>query len=253
MAELFVSLVKIMKKVFAFVDERCPKSAVSALIREGFYPIPVPPFPHLSDPVSSHTDMLLFLADRTLISYADYAEENEEFFKLVRTLTKDRGINLRFISDAVSKEYPLDARLNALSVGGRLFLKTDTAAGALTEWAKSRGIRTVHTNQGYPACTVLKLSDGAAVTADRGMARIMSNEGIRVTLIEEGGVSLPPYSHGFIGGAAGVYRDTVYFVGKIEEHPSYNIIKSAALSEGLRLVSLGDTGLLDVGGILFLE
>lgn len=242
-----------MDKVLAFIDERCPKSAVAALIREGFYPVPVPPFSRLSEPVSSHTDMLLFLADRTLISYADYAEENEEFFKLVRTLTKGRDINLRFISDVASKEYPLDARLNALSVGDILFLKTDTAAGALTEWAESSGRRTVHTKQGYPACTVLKLSGSAAITADRGMARIMEREGIRVTLIEDGGISLPPYSTGFIGGAAGVYRDRVYFVGKIEEHPSYNIIKRAAEAEGLRLVSLGDTGLFDVGGILFLE
>jgi hypothetical protein len=107
--------------------------------------------------------------------------------------------------------------------------------------------------QGYPACTVLKLSDGAAVTADRGMAKVLSEHGIRVYLIEDGGIALPPYEYGFIGGSAGVHDGVVYFLGDVSRHPSYAAILAALECEGLRHVSLSGGALVDLGGILFAD
>ncbi|MBQ7363867.1 MAG: hypothetical protein IJW48_05420 [Clostridia bacterium] len=239
--------------MLAFIDERAPRDAVSALVLRGFYPVLLPPYSALGGAVASHTDMLIFRAGGTLIFHADYCCEHEERVKLIRELTKDAGLALRFISERAESKYPRDALLNALVMGNTVFCKTDTVAPAILEYAEAAGLRTVHVNQGYPACTVLKLSDTAAITSDRGMARALEGEGIRTTLISEGGIALPPYEHGFIGGAGGVFRDTVYFVGKIESHPSYNIIRKAAEREGLATVSLGSGGLLDVGGILFTD
>ena len=85
------------------------------------------------------------------------------------------------------------------------------------------------------------------------MARAIEARGMTVDIIEEGGILLPPYKTGFIGGTAGVYGDKVYFVGRIEEHPSYNVIKRALDEEGLTPVSLGHGPLLDVGGICFTD
>lgn len=240
-----------MKRRLAFLGDRTPKDAVSALVMHGFYPVLMPPYSALDDAVAGHTDMLLFPAGDTLITHGDYCLEQEEHMKLVRELLREWDIGLRFISEHASREYPNDAILNALQIGDRLFCKTDTVAPAVLEYAQARGLKTVHVKQGYPACTVLRLSPSAAITADMGMARALEREGVRVTLIEEGGISLPPYSHGFIGGAGGVFRDTLFFVGRIETHKSYEIIRKAALSEGLRTVSLGDGMLTDVGGILF--
>jgi len=242
-----------MKRRLAFIDGRAPRDSLAALVRYEFYPIPMPPYSALGAPVSSHTDMLLHRAGNTLISHADYCEEHEEHWKLIRELLRASGLTLKFISERAEKTYPRDAILNALEIGGTLFCKTDTVAPTILEHAKARELRTVHVNQGYPACTVLKLCDSAAVTADRGMARALTSRGIRVTLIEEGGVLLPPYPHGFIGGAGAVFGDTLYFVGRIEEHPSYNIIREAAALEGITLTSLGDGPLTDVGGILFTD
>lgn len=240
-------------KVIALIDSRVPASVVASLMREGFLPISVPPFSRLGEAVASHTDMVILRIGDTLVSYADYAEEAEEFFKLLRAVTRKKGYKLKFISDTAEKEYPRDAGLNALVMGDKIFSKLDTAPAVIRELAKGYSLRPIHTSQGYPACTVLKLNDSSAVTADRGMARTLSKAEIRVSLIENGGVSLPPYEHGFIGGASGRYGDTVYFIGKIEAHPSYNIIWEEAKECGLSLKSLGDGELLDLGGILFLE
>ena len=100
---------------------------------------------------------------------------------------------------------------------------------------------------------MLKLSESAAITADRGMAEILKKHGIRATLIEHGGISLPPYEYGFIGGAGEVHDGKLYFFGDVNTHPDKDKIMSAAESEGLTVISLCAGVLRDLGGILFTE
>jgi hypothetical protein len=81
----------------------------------------------------------------------------------------------------------------------------------------------------------------------------MRDEGISVTLIDDGGVILPPYEYGFIGGAAGVFKGTVYFLGDIDTHPSADAVKRAISMAGMNYESLSDEPLLDLGRIVFYE
>jgi hypothetical protein len=113
------------------------------------------------------------------------------------------------------------------------------------------GFEIINVNQGYPACTVLKLSDSLAITADMGMKKALEKNGIEVYLIENGEISLPPYKYGFIGGCAGIHEDKIYFLGDPSLHPSYEIIKTGASKAGLEIVSLSDEKLSDLGGIMF--
>ena len=100
---------------------------------------------------------------------------------------------------------------------------------------------------------MLKLSDEAVITADRGLAKIFVEDGIRVTLIEDGGIDLPPYPYGFIGGCAGVYGGKVYFNGDVSLHPSLELIIDAIEREGMEIVCLSKEKLRDIGGIIFME
>ena len=84
------------------------------------------------------------------------------------------------------------------------------------------------------------------------MHDVLTKHGIRVTLIENGDVLLPPYEYGFIGGASGVFGDTVYFLGDVTKHRSYEKIRKACEGEGKDVVSLSDEGLIDLGRIIFL-
>ena len=107
--------------------------------------------------------------------------------------------------------------------------------------------------QGYPACVTLALTEKLAVTADEGMANAISGAGISVELIKNGGVSLSPYEYGFIGGAAGVYKNKVYFIGNLNTHPDCQKIEDAIRGAGLVPVSLSDLPLRDFGRIIFIE
>jgi hypothetical protein len=132
---------------------------------------------------------------------------------------------------------------------------SDIALAWMKYDAMECGLEFIHTNQGYPACTVLKLTEKIAVTADDGMAKALSDKGITVYKIENSDkIKLPPYPYGFIGGCAGVFEDKVYFAGDLHFHPSCDIIKAAAAAAGLECVSLADgENLLDVGRLVFYD
>lgn len=242
-----------MKKKIAIVDSRIGEAMERTLMLRGFHVIPLPPFSRLSEAVASHTDMLVCRIGDEIISYADYCEEASYVFTDLSLLLTSTGVKLSFTADEVFPDYPRDCGLNALIMGDKLFCREAGASPYLLEKAREAGYSVIPTKQGYPACTVLKLSEESAVTADRGMAKILTENGIRVTLIENGGIELPPHEYGFIGGSGGVCDGVLYLFGSLERHPSGEIIRQAAEAEGLRIVPLSDAPLRDLGGIIFAE
>ena len=166
-------------------------------------------------------------------------------------MTKGSGARFTFTADEVRPTYPHDVHLNALRMGNKLFCRVESASTTLLASAEKNGLEIVNVKQGYPACTVLKLSDSAAITSDRGMAAILEKHGIRVTLIEQGDISLPPHEYGFIGGAGEVDGECLYFFGDPKKHRDGEKIITAAEDEGLKVVPLSSGQLRDLGGIIF--
>ena len=240
-----------MKRVFALVDSRIDRECELSLVRRGFKVLKLPANKNLGEAVASHTDLNIHLIQNTLVSTAEYCEENEALFTL---LNKEiRGLRMCFTSDRLSSAHPRDAALNLLKLKDKMYARADAVSPFLKKLGEDMGYELVPVKQGYPACTVLKLNEEAAITADNGMEKILTKNGIRVTKIAEGGIELPPYPYGFIGGAAGVYDGTVYFLGDPKTHPSYPLIKEAAEKESLIVLALGTGALRDLGGIVFVE
>ncbi len=234
----------------AIIDERTPLLAERKLSMYGFFVLRTKSYYKLPTPLSAHPDMLIYKDSGVLISSAAYVEAAPMLFDDLSRLTR---LNFRLTSSDFSDTYPKDCIFNALLIGNKLFAKTDSIDPAVLTLARECGREIIHVNQGYPACTVLTLNDSAAITADLGMRDALVRSGIDVTLIENGGISLPPYEYGFIGGCAGVYDGCVYFLGNPTTHPSWSAIESALLRVGLRFISLFDGPLLDLGRIVFAE
>ena len=235
----------------AVIDERAPGDVIRSLEIRGYTVITLPSYSRLGEAVASHTDMLIFKVGKRLFSFADYCEERAYVFDDLYAMLREGGYSFTFLCDVPKSDYPHDAKINVLVMGKYVFLKSDTVSDSLLCYFEEHGYEAVKVKQGYPACTVLRLNECAAITADRGMAKAMSEKGIRVTLIEDGYFTLPPYEYGFIGGSAGVDKDTVYFTGNIESHPSYDKIIRAIEAEGMRAISLSKGVPADLGGILF--
>ena len=242
-----------MKIKIAIVDSRISPEAERRLMLLGYRVLTLPPFSRLSPAVASHPDMLICRIGNELFSYADYCEEASYVFSDLSLLSVGTGARFCFTADEVEKEYPRDVGLNALRMGDKLFCRVSSISPSLLEAARNAGLEIVDVKQGYPACTALKLSDRAAITADRGMAKTLREHGIRVTLIEAGGISLPPHEYGFIGGAAEADGGKLFFFGDPLTHPEAEKIVAAAEAEGLSVVPLAGGMLRDLGGIIFAE
>ncbi len=234
-------------------DSRLPSAAKIELETLGFRVIPLPPDGRLPSPIGSHTDMLIFRYGGTIITEGRYLGNNAEVFYQISEST---GVSVLSCDEVFSNRYPFDAILNALVIGKRLFIKSDTASKSVIALAEREGLKIHSVKQGYPACTVLPLGDGAAITADRGIAQHLGAAGVRVTLISNSDeIKLPPYGYGFIGGCCGRYGDTVYFIGDLDAHPDSDIIKASIADAGLNYRSLmpNSGALFDLGGLVFCD
>ncbi|MBQ8719969.1 MAG: hypothetical protein IJY65_02940 [Clostridia bacterium] len=238
-----------MMKTIALVDSRISEECSHELSRRGFSVLKLPPHERLSPPLASHTDMLAFHIENTLLFPQDYLEKNPEIEAFIKRARPD--IKILGTATVPSAEYPHDAVMNALVTKRSVFAKTDSVCPDILALAKSLGYEVRSVKQGYPACTALALG-GVAVTADEGMRRALEVGGVRVYKISGKNIALPPYEYGFIGGACGVFEKTVYFLGDLEAHPDAPIIKEAISEAGCAFVSLSGGGLVDLGGILFI-
>ncbi len=232
------------------VDERISEKCERSLLRLGFHIIKLPPAENAPAATASHTDIIMFYHKGRIIASAEYCERYPYIFSDIRELSPN--CEFTFTDDVQGDKYPEDAVFNALTAEDSIFIKTDTASQAVIDYALTQGLKVVSTRQGYPACTVLSLGR-YAITADHGMAQLLSSHGINITLIENGGISLPPYEYGFIGGTAGIYGDTVYFLGDVTTHPDADKIQTAVKDAGFNVCSLSDEPLSDLGGIVFVD
>ncbi|MBQ7387079.1 MAG: hypothetical protein IJW03_02820 [Clostridia bacterium] len=241
-----------MKSVI--VDSRMSDRCKRRLEALGFAPLELSPCHALPTAICAHPDTLICRVGNELFTTADYCDVAPFVFSDLRERHPDLKIN--FTADTLGSVYPRDCILNALVLGNDFYIKRDTASSTLIESVLQMGYRVIATRQGYPACTTLAAVGERhtfAVTADEGMARLLGEQGVRVSVIRNGGVSLAPYEYGFIGGASGVYKDKIYFAGDITLHPDSEIIINAARDAGFECVSLSDEVLCDVGGMIFID
>ena len=108
--------------------------------------------------------------------------------------------------------------------------------------------------QGYSACAAAACADGAMITSDRGIASAASRAGIPCLIIRKGHISLPGYGDGdggFIGGASGLYGDSLFFSGDPLTHPDGAVIYDFCREHKTKPVPLAGGKLFDGGGIIF--
>ena len=234
-------------------DERLPIACRTALEGEGFITLPLPKAEGVEAAICSHTDIVLFRNGNQLIIPREYADKNRDLFKKVQAACAE--LNIIKSDIAPIGTYPKNACYNALVIGKLLFVKQDTVCRDILEYATAAGLKAVNVRQGYPACTVLPITDSAAITADKGMEKELLAQGIRVLLVRDSErILLPPYKNGFIGGCAARLGDAIYFMGNLECHPDAERIKDFIRENGMRAISLtGGEYLYDVGGAVLCD
>lgn len=225
------------------ISSQTPSRFLGALEKLNIEAILLPENPRLPAPVCSHADMLLYRrADGMLLCEDAYFWENRAFFDLHRLSVLPCAVKL-------GDRYPKDVAFNALRVGEITFCRSDAAAGELLRAAR----KVVYVKQGYARCSCLALPDGAVITADRSLLAAFEQEHIPHLAIESGGIELPGYDTGFIGGASGVTADgCVIFFGALSYHRDGAKTAAFLKEHGCEIMELCDCPLYDVGGFIIL-
>lgn len=210
-------------------------------LKDRFTLVKIPPFSMLADCVASHADMLFLNTASGVLTHRGYIEEHPSLFaKLPFEMTT--------IDESASKKYPGDILLSGLFLSGSLYGRIDKLSRAVTSLSDKH----VFARQGYARCSVCKLTENAIITADTGIADAAHQNGIDVLTIREGYILLKGCDYGFIGGASFTYENTVYFFGRVEDHPDFEKMSNFAKKHSVKLISMAETPLNDVGGAVYL-
>ena len=237
------------KHAVAIIDGRADKSIISALEAFADKVFTLPSFPALSEPVSAHADMLIWCYGKTVFTYADYRALAPEIFAKLENL----GYSVRTISQNPSREYPRDVALNCATLGKNIIANAKYCADEIKAHTEQHGITLLHTNQGYAKCSTVAVADNSIITSDASIAAAAHENGIDTLTVRCGGVSLPPYEYGFIGGASGSDEQSVFFCGNIDEHPDADNIRAFCQKHQKQIVCLSSLPLADVGTVMFFD
>ena len=150
--------------------------------------------------------------------------------------------------------YPLNVALNAAVIGQYIVCRSDTLDPQVRAYCNSHGYQFIHVRQGYAKCSCAIVGNQAVITADKWIYHsIRELNEIDVILIGEGSICLEGAEYGFIGGASGYDpgTNTLYFCGNIARHPDGERISDFCRRHGVAVISLSDTVLTDIGGMIF--
>ena len=231
-------------------DGRISPAMERGLLKHGYFVIKLPAHTALPKAISAHPDTLIFNLGDTYVSSCEYGELAAYIFSDIREFSSQA--KLFFVDENMGDKYPSDAIFNAVSFGKYLIANEKTISKKVLEIAKKQGLIIKNVNQGYPNCSILKLNEENAITADEGIYRALCEINVNTLLIEPGSISLPPYSYGFIGGASGVDDDKVFFLGDLNSHPNKEKMQDFINDLGMKIISLSDESLTDLGGLMFI-
>ncbi len=219
-----------MKRLY--ISHSASPEIIENLKKRGYAPILLPPSPLLPTPVASHADMLMYKLGDKLLLCEYYAKENSEIFSPKEIILTD---------ETHGNKYPHDILFNCFEFRGKLYGKTENLSKYITDRYKNAS---VGLKQGYAKCSCIVTPD-VCITADDNIAQKLGDKCLHIS---SGGVNLPGYDIGFIGGASFYDEDTVYFFGKLSSHADGEAIEDTLDRCGISTVELSDSPLIDLGG-----
>ncbi len=152
---------------------------------------------------------------------------------------------------AVVSPYPSDIRLNIKVFGDKIICNSANLDSKIKYFASKNNIRIVHTNQGYSACSIIKINDNALITDDESICYAAQSNGMDCLKISKGSVKLNGHNYGFIGGTCGMIdKNVLAFTGSLRKHSDYKSIVKFLDKHNIKFIELSDNALIDIGGII---
>ncbi len=197
----------------------------------------------------THADMQCCVIDNTTFVLSSCK-------KLGKSL-ENFGLNVSYTVNNHSGKYPENILLNIKIVGNNLIGKIKNIDDSIFRYCKRAGYNLIDVNQGYAACSCVKVSNNAIITADNSIYNALKTSEIDILKISEGNIKLHgagEETYGFIGGASVLIDDkTLLFFGDITKHTDYIRIKTFCNSHNVKIYYIEDLELTDIGGVVFVK
>ncbi len=233
------------KEYFCVISQEVSKEERFALQQAVGEVILFPPDRNISESVRCHPDMIFAVLDGKLFLSREYYLTNTA---IVDKIARFGGFDVAPMEGKRGAEYPLDVGFNAAVGRDFIICRVDVVCPSLLNYAKSRGYRIIPVKQGYAGCSCI-VTDAAVLTFDLGIAAALKKHKIPVLPLHNGGIMLPGYNCGFLGGAGGFSEGTVYLLGNAETLPCYADLRQFADKNKYKIVSLANNAVTDYGGI----
>ncbi len=206
--------------------------------------IVLPPYSRLDPRVASHPDMLLARIGDTIVLPRAYTEEAMDAVNAIAA-----HVRVRLGDTPLVRTYPKDVSYNVLAHNGRVYCRADVVDATVAAEATAQGFTVRGVHQGYAGCSALSCGE-VVLTADPSMRDALLPDGADVLFLQSGGIRLPGYDYGFIGGASGFAGNTAIFFGDPETHPDGGRIMESLSRREIECLPLSEDCLTDYGGIV---
>lgn len=196
------------------------------------------------DAVNGHPDLFFVRIGEKLLVPPNLPKQ---YFQLLA----DRAISFAIGQTPVGFRYPESAKYNAVITEMYFIHNLRISDPMLLSLAA--GLESIHVNQGYTRCNLLALGDSHFITSDKGIYKTLNALGLIVLFADPKSIELPGFSHGFFGGACGVWQQTVFISGSLNHYPPGEVIRKFIEGAGFIVKELYDGPLFDGGSIVFVD
>lgn len=225
---------------FILADKRIPLPAKNALNRAGRLSL-LESDSAVYKSISGHPDIFICAWKETVVVSPGLSQH------IVQGII-NQGYKVISGINYPGRSYPSSAVYNAVITDNYLIHNLKITDQVIIETFNNR--KQLHVNQGYTRCNLLPLNGQAFITSDRGIAKVLTAEGMEVLYVDPSPVVLKGQKHGFFPGCCGILYDQVLITGSLNYHPQKEEIINFITSNGMKVKELFDGKLIDVGIIL---
>lgn len=225
------------------IDARIPEEAITALKEVGNTFL-LKSKDIVYDSIQGHPDIFILQMEGLIIVAPNSPKELIEILKEYR-IPFLRG------KEKLGDEFPETVFYNAVCTNDYLIHKEGLTDSCVLHETTKR--KFVNVNQAYTRCNLLSLTDGSFITSDKSIEESLKKEGLEVHYFNSDDVALSGQKNGFIGGACGIYEDTLYLIGNLKFYSEGERLRKLITSKGMQIKELYSGPLVDGGGIFFLN
>ncbi len=225
-----------------FVSQLMPNSLISELNDMGIITYKLGRSENIYSELGYHPDILLnnYLTGQWICEYnAKYIPK-----EIPRHIIIESELELGDL-------YPCDCLFNNFSLHKALVCGKSTDY-LIKSHAKYEEHRIIFVPQSYTKCCCIPITNSAVITCDRSIGKKLRENGFDVLTIEDSNeIGLRGYSHGLIGGCAGMISENLLaFTGDLNKYKYGNDIRDFCDNFNVDAFSLTNNPMYDYGGIL---